>query len=65
MIPEDFRDYFTSCNKAEQEQIVEALLSLSDGSVSKTDIKGTTPQVCPHCFGKELVANGRLSGVQH
>ena len=64
MIPEDFKDYFTNCSKTVQGQIVNTLLSLSDASTSKSDFQEKLPTICPHCSAKEVIANGRLSGVQ-
>ena len=64
MIPEDFKDYFTNCSKTVQGQIVNTLLSLSDASTSKSDLQEKLPTICPHCSAKEVIANGRLSGVQ-
>ena len=64
MIPQDFKDYFTTASPEMQQQIVTSLLALSH---QVNDFKETAQQkrvTCPHCQSKKISANGRLQGIQ-
>lgn len=64
MIPEDFKDYYLSSSSEEQGSIINSLLSLSDQRDNFSDSNQSKTIDCPHCHSTEIVANGKLKGVQ-
>lgn len=65
-----FRDYFLSCNKQEQENIISGLLdlmgqhSLKDYSDIHREGASRNGIHCPHCSETSIRANGKHKGVQ-
>ena len=64
MIPSDFRDYFLSSSLIIQQDIVNALLSLSTSGSHLKEDKELKAFSCPHCKDQRIRANGKLKGVQ-
>jgi transposase-like protein len=64
MIPSDFRDYFLSNSLIIQQDIVNALLSLSTSGSHLEEDKERKAVTCPHYEGQRIRANGKLKGVQ-
>ena len=66
----EFTGYFISCSKTDQGQIVSFLADMMNRSSNTAleELQQTHRKIhgvnCPHCQGRELVANGRNNGVQ-
>lgn len=64
MIPSDFKDFFINSSNSEQQSIVSSLMDLSVSNDSISDESQAKAVSCPHCKCGDIVANGRLKGVQ-
>lgn len=64
MIPEGFKEFFTSCDYGKQQRMVNELLVLADGRQEVDVPKDIKAVDCPHCKSGHITANGRLKGVQ-
>ncbi len=64
MIPNEFKDYFTSATSLEKQEIISELLEITRQNIPFTDKGDKAAVSCPHCKSKDIRANGKLKGVQ-